>query len=172
MDDNSVGLREVELALSERAMSPAAEEFVAAGRGRFKTVSCFEFVPCDELALWRTLDALPRGRFCEWGSGFGIGCGLASLLGFEALGIEIDAPLAEASRTLLTDFNLPVTIETGSYFEIMHPADVYFVYCWPGRITETQKHFVRTAPAGAKLLIGHGQADIRCKMRVGDGSES
>lgn len=158
-----VELREQSIALSDRELSPTAATFLADGRARFKSVNCFEFVPCDYELLWRVLDGLPRGRFCEWGSGFGLGCGLAALLGFESRGIEIDGPLAEASRKLLADHKLPVTIDTGDYFEILHTADVYFVYCWPGRMKQTEEHFASSAPPGARLLICHGQSDIRCK---------
>ncbi len=60
---------------------------------------------------------IPRARFCEWGSGIGVVTAMAEMLGFEACGIEIDAPLAAASRELLRDFKLSAPIETGDYLE-------------------------------------------------------
>lgn len=153
------------LAQSEKPLSKAAAELIEEGRSRFKTVDCFEFVPCDYEMAWRTLDAMNRGRFREWGSGFGIVTGLAELLGFDATGMEIDVGLAEASRRLLADQALSAPIETGDYFTDDQRADVYFVYAWPGKTQATETHFNRVAPAGAKLLICHGQSDFRLKVR-------
>src|SRR5262245_60803488 len=72
------------------------------------------FVPSDYYRVYGVLRAIaeqseaPGQRFCEWGSGFGVVAGLAAFLGFEAWGIEIEAELVEAARTLAADFELPV----------------------------------------------------------------
>jgi hypothetical protein len=95
---------------TQRGLSDNALAYVEEGRSRFRTVDCFDFVPSDYELVWRTLDGLTRGRFCEWGSGFGIATGLAEMLGFEAMGIEINARIADASRQLLTDFGLSARI--------------------------------------------------------------
>ena len=158
-------LVEQAVAQSERLLSKAAMELVEEGRSRFKTVDCFDFVPCDYEMAWRALDAMDRGRFREWGSGFGIVTGLAELLDFDATGMEIDVSLADASRKLLTDRALSAPIETGDYFTSDHQADVYFVYAWPGKTQATETHFERIAPVGSKLLICYGQSDIRLKVR-------
>jgi hypothetical protein len=158
-------LQELPLTPTDRPLTDQAAAFIAAGRARFKTVDCFNFVPSDYELLWRTLDAMPRGRFCEWGSGWGIACGLAAMLGFDSHGVELDAPLAEASRLLLAEFELPVTIEAGSYFDKPYPADLYFTYCWPSLMQQTERWFAETAPPGARLLICHGQSDFRLKTR-------
>jgi hypothetical protein len=150
---------------SDRPLTPVAEDFVAAGRARFEQVACFDFVPSSYELAWATLDALPRGRFCEWGSGMGVVTGLAEMLGFAALGIEIDAGLADLSRRLLADWSLSSHIETGDYLTIDTQADVYFVYCWPSRIKATEARFEQIAPAAARLLICYGQSDIRLKVR-------
>ena len=50
----------------------------------------------DEV-VYNVLCAIPRGRFCEWGSGMGVVTGLAETLGFNAYGIEINADLAAAA---------------------------------------------------------------------------
>ncbi len=39
-------------------------------------------------------------RFMEWGSGFGVASSLASLLGYEATGIELEAGLVEIAEAL------------------------------------------------------------------------
>ncbi|MGE0755899.1 MAG: class I SAM-dependent methyltransferase [Pirellulaceae bacterium] len=157
-------LIDVPLTPTQEAWPRRAAEFVAAGRARFRRIDCFEFVQCDYELAWRALASLPRGRFCEWGSGWGIVTGLAEMLGFHARGIEIDERLAAASRELLAEFQLSCPIECGDYCEVPSPADVYFVYCWPGRILLTEEHFEKTAPPGARLVIAYGQSDLRCKM--------
>ena len=64
------------------------------------------FVPSDYPSAYRILKALndhpvARGnRFCEWGSGYGVVTCLAAMLGFEAVGIEIDAGLVDCARRL------------------------------------------------------------------------
>jgi hypothetical protein len=112
------------------------------------------------------LASLPRGRFCEWGSGWGIVTGLAQTLGFQAEGVEIDQALSDASRQFLAEHGLTCPIHCADYHLLECAADVYFVYCWPGQILATEEHFERTAPPGARLLIAYGQSDIRCKMVV------
>lgn len=90
---------------------------------------------------------------------------MAEILGFQASGIEIDATLAEQSRVLLARHDLSAVIATGSYLDEPASADVTFVYCWPSKMAETQRHFVETASESALLLICHGAADVRCVDR-------
>ena len=142
-------------------------EFIRQGLERARSIECFDFVPSDYAVVHGVLAAQRRGRFEEWGSGIGIGTGLAELLGFEARGIELHPALAEASRELLADFGLSATIATGDYFQIDHPADVYFTYCWPGRMQRTEQRFMEIAPSHARLLICHGAEDVRCKAKRG-----
>ena len=158
-------IKEIPLTFSERPMSQAAADFVTEGRARFKSVYCFDFVPSDYELAWRVLDALPRGRFCEWGSGFGIVTGLAELLGYQACGVEMDEKLADASRKLLADFGLSSCILCSDYISADCHAQIYFVYCWPGKVVETEEHFARIASPGDRLLICYGQSDIRCLIR-------
>ncbi len=150
---------------TERPLSEAAQAFLTEGRSRFASVDCFDFVPSNYERVWRTLDALPRGRFCEWGSGFGLATGTAELLGFDSSGIELNGHLAVASRKLLTDFQLSARIITGSYFELPCDADVVFVYCWFSKIRMTEDYFAAHATDDARLLICYGQSDIRCKIK-------
>lgn len=53
--------------------------------------------------------------FCEWGSGFGIATGIASLVGMEAYGLEIEPELINRSRKLAADMNVPMTILDSDY---------------------------------------------------------
>lgn len=79
------------------------------------------FVPCDFVAAWHTLRTLDDRNlaagqmFCEWGSGFGVVACLASLLGFEAYGIEIEERLIGESRELADAHGLPVDFALGSF---------------------------------------------------------
>lgn len=59
---------------------------------------------------------LLRGNvFCEWGSGFGIATCMASLIGFESYGIEIEDGLVELSTQLARDLNIPTEYLCTSY---------------------------------------------------------
>ena len=146
--------------------------FIGEALRRSENVDCFHFVPCEYLALYALLDALPRGRFCEWGSGMGVGVALAETLGFDACGIEIHAELAETSRGLLSDFGFRAEIATGSCFEVHREADLYFSYCWPSEFIRVERHFAAAAPATATLILGHGAADLRCKVKLATRSEA
>ena len=137
-----------------------------AGLQQAKKISCFDFVPSDAKHVWRVFASLPQGRFCEWGSGIGIATGIARMLGHQAAGIEINEELAENSRRLLQEYELDVSIHTGSYFDIHIDADYYFVYCWPGQKNQVLQHFIDTAPPAAKLLICNGAEDVRCRVRA------
>ena len=159
-------LHEVPLFPSPGPIPESPETFAEEGLRRARSIDCFDFVPSDYSVLYRTLSELPRGRLCEWGSGIGIGVGLATFLGFESNGIEINPELAAASRRLLSDFGLAATVTTGSYFEEQHSANIYFTYCWPGQMLRVEQHFLQAAPCHARLLICHGAKDIRCKVKV------
>ena len=61
-------------------------------------------------------EGILRGNvFCEWGCGFAVATGIASLLGFEAYGIEIEPELVELATQLAADFKIPVEILTADY---------------------------------------------------------
>jgi hypothetical protein len=53
--------------------------------------------------------------FCELGSGFGIAAGIASLLGYEAYGIEIEPELVDRSSALAAEMGVGSTIIQSSY---------------------------------------------------------
>ncbi len=159
-------LREIPLISTVRMVSKSISEFIEEGLRRSKTIDCFDFVPSDYQVVNSVLDTMPRGRFCEWGSGIGIVTGLADMLGFDARGIEINEQMAVASRELLADFGLSATIETGDYFDISYDADIYFTYCWPGQMARVEQHFLSATQTHARLLICHGAQDVRCKVKA------
>ncbi len=146
---------------STRPLSEAAESLITEGRRIAKTVNCFDFVPSNYEQAWKALDALPRGRFCEWGSGLGIVTGLAAMLGFDAYGIEMDVELSRQSQILLDSHRLKASILQGDYIESEVRADIYYVYCWPNLMEATKEHFACIALPHTLLLICYGQDDIR-----------
>ena len=80
-----------------------------------------QFIPCNDELLYHWLAAIKTSElcldkvYCEWGSGYGVGACLASLLGYESYGIEIERSLIEASRKLAEDSNIAVTIIERDY---------------------------------------------------------
>ena len=141
-------------------------DFVEEGLRRGTAIDCFDFVPSNARVFYAVLSNMPQGRLCEWGSGIGIGIGIAEMLGFEACGIEIDPALAAAARMLLADYGLTATVETGSYFDLFQEADIYFNYSWPSQRRQVEEHFVSVAPNNARMLICDSAQDIRCKVMV------
>ena len=75
---------------------------------------------------------------------------------------------ANCQRIAGSAFGLSATIETGDYHEIDRPADIYFSYCWPGQMYDTEQRFIEAAPDDAMLLICHGAEDVRCKVKQND----
>lgn len=157
-------LVDIKIEGSGRELTNAALQLLSDGRSRFKTVNVFDFVPCNYEIFWDILDAQPRGTFCEYGSGFGIATGLAELLGFDALGIELSPDLVAASRDLFAAQGLKARIELGDYLQRRDMADIYFTYAWPSRMRLVERHFCAIAKPHTKLLYCYGQDDIRCKV--------
>ncbi len=79
------------------------------------------YVPSEPAQVYAALkyvsdQALPLGsNFVEWGSGFGVGTGLAALLGYDATGIEIEAVLVQKAEALLQDQGIDATFLATSY---------------------------------------------------------
>lgn len=81
------------------------------------------FVPSDPEQVYHALRAIggllaaftDDVSFCEWGSGLGTVTCLASKLGFDACGIEIEPELVAASREFADRFELPAEFAHGSF---------------------------------------------------------
>src|SRR5438034_10470333 len=109
-------LTELKLEPRPAAVPLAVRHFLHEAERRIErfqeTSTAHGFVPSDHLSAFGALQALaesalaPGGRFCEWGSGFGVVTCLAAMLGFDACGIEIEAELVAAARRLAEDFEL------------------------------------------------------------------
>ena len=159
-------LAEVPVTPSVGAVPEKIDRFIEEGLRRGTAIDCFDFIPSNARVFFAILSNMHRGRLCEWGSGIGIGIGIAEMLGFETSGIEIDPALAAAARTLLADYGLTGGVETGSYFDLHQDADIYFNYSWPSQRRRVEEHFVSVAPKNARLFICNGSQDIRCKVKV------
>jgi hypothetical protein len=79
------------------------------------------YVPSEPAQVYAALKhvterGLPLGTtFMEWGSGFGVGTGLAALLDYEATGIEIEKRLTNMARELLDDHGIDAELLCTSY---------------------------------------------------------
>jgi len=79
------------------------------------------FVPCDFVQAYHTLahatalSLAPGGRFAEWGSGVGVVTCLASLLGYDAVGIEVEEELVEVAVALAEDHAVEAEFLSGSF---------------------------------------------------------
>jgi hypothetical protein len=157
------------------------------------------FVPSDYRHAYQALravaDASPAGGglFCEWGSGLGVVACLASLLGFDACGIEAEGGLVDEARRLADDFGLPVEFAHGSFLPAGYDAgdpdefawlatgvgsgygelglgpddfDVIFAYPWPDEERLTAALFAHRARAGAILVTYHATDDLRLKRKT------
>ena len=79
------------------------------------------FVACDFVAAYHALRQITElnlsagGRFCEWGSGIGSVTCLAALLGYDAIGIEIEPDLVETAISLADDHTIEAEFVHGSF---------------------------------------------------------
>lgn len=93
------------------------DEFFNAGLGRRYP----RYIPSDPAIVHAAMVYLKnsgdiRGDvFCEWGCGFAVATCMASLIGYEAYGIEIEPELADLADQLAADFDIPARILCTSY---------------------------------------------------------
>ncbi len=125
--------------------------------------------------------------FCEWGSGLGIVTCLASRLGFDAVGIEIEPRLVAEARRFAAEFAPAARFFEGSY----QPAglftetvdasqldkdlgfsptafDLIYVFPWPAEERAATRLFEQFGRDDGLLLSFHGGRDIRLQRRVAD----
>lgn len=137
----------------------------------------------------------PDPRFAEWGSGFGINTCVAALLGYQAVGIELDPELVSYSRQLATDYQLSATFWQGNFLpaearQLLDPVDriwitsleggevyaaetcslqdfdVIFAYPAPGETRFLFDVFEQFAAADTRLISFHGGGEMRVQQKV------
>ncbi len=161
------------------------------------------FVPTDyrqggAILSWLAESGLGQGaKFCEWGSGLGVMTILADWLGWDAVGIEIEADLVEAAQQLARDVGSQAQFVKGSFLpracphwvdESDHISWLYlesdgvydrlgleiddfqlvFVYPWPGEGRLMLELFERHGRAGSYLLSYHGAAEWHLWQKMTD----
>ena len=111
------------------------------------------FVPADYDQVLRALLALraPGQRFVEWGSATGVITIMASLLGFEAYGIELDPSLGKIARDLAGRFRSPAVFVDGSFI----PTG----YRWRPATGDGRSGTIGDGPS-AYPMIGHALEDF------------
>ncbi|HEX6560299.1 MAG TPA: hypothetical protein VF021_12575 [Longimicrobiales bacterium] len=124
----------------------------------------------------------PGSMFLEWGSATGVITIMADMLGFQAYGIEIDAPLVDIARGLAAKYESGATFAAGSflpmgyewrdptgdrrtgtvgegvsgYLELQHPLedfDIVFGYPWPGEAEIMKDVMQRYGRPDARLIL-------------------
>ena len=149
-------LQPIEIEPAPGPIDQRAADWIVEARSAAKKIDCFDYIPSSAELLHAFLSVIPGKRYCEWGSGIGIGVGIATMLGFEATGIEINPELAQRSTELLKQNDLAAEIVCGSYHELLIRTDVVFVYCWPGQANAVRERFLSSMPAGTWLLMADG----------------
>ena len=123
-----VPLEEIDLHLNQNELPADVNNFLVEADRRIDELFDSErnrkvprFIPSNAELLYNHLSAIISediclsDNYCEWGSGYGVGTCLASMLGFKSFGIEIEPSLADASRTLAEESNIEVTILETDY---------------------------------------------------------
>ena len=200
-------LVEVELAIAaddppERAVRLIADarQFIATYEEESRA-STPAFVPSDFELVHRALAAVESNhlatgrRFIEWGSGVGVVTCLAALVGFDAVGIEIESALVKIAQELAETHDIDVQFACGSFVpDGVEPSvdlsgdvnwlsttgsdgyaelelepddfDLVFAYPWPGEEPVIFDLFADTAAVGTLLLTYHGLEGVRLQRKV------
>lgn len=201
-------LRDLEFTFSEEDLPAEVTHFIETAEERIrlfqedlKGATIPAFVPSDFQKVYRALEQVrdrnlaPGTLFCEWGSGFGVVAGLATMLGFDAHAIEINHDLMDQAEALAADFDLPIEFARGTFvpeegdvyldqtneFEWLSPGgangyealgleaddfDVIFAFPWPGEEIVVENLFVRFAGEGALLVTFHGIEEVRIRRKI------
>ena len=184
--------------IKQRPLSRRAEELIDEANERVEAFMLADseviegFVNCDfwllDQALGWIVDnhLLTGNRYCELGSGFGVGVMLAALRNLSAIGIEIEPKLAEHSSQLADDLGIDAAIHCGSFvprdsaellessyenkhieapegdvFEeiglAMNDFDLFFAFPWPDQYPFFEQLFQEFAADGALLMTYRGR---------------
>jgi hypothetical protein len=162
--------------LDERSKSARIPEFAASNPRVVYPV--LRYIVDQDLGRCRS--------FCEWGSGLGVVTILASLLGFEASGVEVEPDLVAEARCLAAEVGVDPTFHLGSFkpagayrgeldLDVVRAnlgcdpasAAVVYAYPWPAEEKVIRRIFDHGAKVGSLLVTYHGGATIAVARRVG-----
>jgi cyclopropane fatty-acyl-phospholipid synthase-like methyltransferase len=193
--------------IKNRKLSPGVEDLIDRANDRLESFLLADekvienFVTCDFHLLAQAIDWIEQNhlltgkRFCEIGSGFGIGAMLAAYRGMESIGIEIEPILVEQSSKLANDLNVNVEFYCGSFIprgiesleelasDIRHvdthdddvfdeiglsmdDFDLFFAFPWPGEHTFFESVLDARAADGALLLTYRGRDGMNLVRKV------
>ncbi len=197
----------VELTLPTDPLPPAAAALIADAQARIEELedksraAMPAFVPSNFEVAYHALAAIDTAnlatghRFLEWGSGIGVVACLATQLGYDAIGIEIESPLVDIANDLAASHDLDtqfiagsfvpegteVTVGTADDFAWLSTTgdvayeeldldpddfDLIFAYPWPGEEQIIFDLFADHAATGALLLTYHGIEGMRLQRKV------
>lgn len=201
-------LATVELTVQREPLPGEIAEFIQEAERRIelfaentRTAPIPAFVPSDFVAAYWALEAIERlsmatgHLFCEWGSGFGVVTGLASLLGFDACGIEIEPALVEEARRLTEQFDIVCEFACGSFIPddaeelavtsnelawlstderdvygdlqlTVGDFDIVYAYPWPDEQDILGELFHRFAAEGALLCTFESPEEVLVRRKV------
>lgn len=120
-------MQEVILSIDDISLSQPVRQFIEVANLRIEQFRDAQatpipgFITSDFVMVAKALQwiqqnyAATGNRFCEWGSGFGVNACLASLQGFDAIGIEIESDLCEAAQALADEFGLDAKFANQSF---------------------------------------------------------
>lgn len=158
------------------------------------TESDFEHVAWGLTQLRSAVPSAQGDRMLvEWGCGFGVISGMASLLGWSAIGIEAEEFLVEEARAWHKRFGLSTHFSCGSFLPVgsqelatdedprvalrygesletgdanLKEAGVVFVYAWPGEEHFLKQVFYRFAPEGCFLMLYLGPQQMELFQKL------
>ena len=186
---------EAEIPVSTQRILEDADAVLQAYWDQWTKKPIEQYVACDFRDVYRALAQLTDSKlasgntFCEWGCGFGIVTGLASQLGWEAVGIEAEQFLVDQADRFLERNQLKGEILRGNFLprgserlagaqsnhaSLFHQVpSVYeehdlalddyslvFAYPWPGEHYFLQEVFRHYAGEGALMLMFLGPYEI------------
>jgi hypothetical protein len=202
-----MSLTDVQLGLPPLDIPPNIADLIADARQRIDTLedksraAIPAFVPSNFELVYRALVEIKSAqlatgrRFIEWGSGIGVIACLATCLGYDSVGIEIERKLVDIALDLAATHEIETPFACGSfvpdgiepnldwssdvswlsttgpsgYDELeLEPDDfdVVFAYPWPGEEQVIFDLFDDCAATGALLLTYHGIDELRLQRKT------
>lgn len=188
-------VKETELTRDVSQWLLTAKKRIEAYWDSFREKPLPQYVECDFEYVAQALRSCADQKlvdgnlFCEWGCGFAVVTGVASILGFEAIGIEVEEFLVAEGRKLLQGAKIQAELWQGNFLPLgaralaedadplvslthddepvyedydMSLSDfaIVFAYPWPGEEHFLKSVFHRYARRQALLLLYRGPYQV------------